>query len=77
MFIMAILQNVLMAKAGARLSQCIRLLAFKSMLRQECGWFDRKENAVGFLSANLSGDAANIQNVCILDVDFHFAIRLL
>lgn len=41
----------------------IRLMAFKAMLRQECGWFDRKENSVGFLSSNLSGDAANVQNV--------------
>lgn len=45
------------------------------MLRQECGWFDKKENSVGFLSSNLSGDAANVQDVGIWNtlLDFeHF-----
>lgn len=38
-------------------------MTFGAMLRQECGWFDEEENAVGFLSSNLSADAANVQNV--------------
>lgn len=41
----------------------VRLMTFKAMLSQDCGWFDKKENSVGFLSSNLSGDAANVQNV--------------
>lgn len=47
-------------------SQCFftRLMTFAAILRQECGWFDRKENAVEILSSHLSGDAANVQNVC-------------
>lgn len=48
----------------------VRLMTFKAMLRQECGWFDKKENSVGFLSSNLSGDAANVQNV--KNTSFHF-----
>ena len=39
-------------------------MTFAAILRQECGWFDRKENAVGILTTHLSGDAANVQNVC-------------
>lgn len=40
-----------------------RVKTFKAMLRQECGWFDDENNAIGSLSAHLSGDAANVQNV--------------
>lgn len=39
-------------------------MTFTAILRQECGWFDKKENAVGILTTRLSGDAANVQNVC-------------
>lgn len=40
-----------------------RLMTFAAMLQQDCGWFDREENAVGFLVSHLSVDAANVQNV--------------
>lgn len=33
------------------------------MMRQECGWFDKEEHAVGILSSYLSGDAACVQTV--------------
>lgn len=33
-------------------------------MKQECGWFDDKNNSSAALSARLSGDAANLQNVC-------------
>lgn len=36
-------------------------MAFRSMMRQEIGWFDDDKNAVGALSARLSGDAAGVQ----------------
>lgn len=39
-------------------------MTFAAILRQECGWFDRTENAIGILTTHLSGDAANVQNVC-------------
>lgn len=61
MFTMAILQTYLLAKAGARLTQRVRLMTFAAMLRQECGWFDEEEHSVGILSSYLSGDAANVQ----------------
>lgn len=38
-------------------------MTFEAMLRQECGWFDEEDNAVGVLASHLSGDAANVQNV--------------
>lgn len=63
MFFMAISQTVLLAKAGARLTQRVRLMTFAAMLRQECGWFDAEEHSVGILAAYLSGDAANMQTV--------------
>lgn len=39
-------------------------MTFKSMLKQECGWFDDEKHAIGVLSARLSGDAGNVQAVC-------------
>lgn len=38
-------------------------ITFASMLKQECGWFDDQKNAIGALSARLSGDAAHVQGV--------------
>lgn len=36
-------------------------MTFKSMLKQEMGWFDDDHNSVGALSARLTGDAASVQ----------------
>lgn len=36
---------------------------FKAMLKQEIGWYDRKDNGVGALCARLSGEAALVQGV--------------
>lgn len=66
MFIMAISQTWLLAKAGARLTQRVRLVTFAAMLRQECGWFDEEENSIGILASHLSSDAANVQTVSTL-----------
>lgn len=38
-------------------------LAFAALLKQECGWFDNENNSPVALSARLTGDAANLQNV--------------
>lgn len=38
-------------------------MAFASMLRQECGWFDEEDNSVGALSTRLTGDAGSLQGV--------------
>ncbi|CAG9761759.1 unnamed protein product [Ceutorhynchus assimilis] len=47
--------------AGEKLTNRLRNRMFASMLKQEIGWFDRKENGVGALCAKLSGDAASVQ----------------
>lgn len=47
--------------AGEKLTQRVRSKMFEAMLKQEMGYFDRKENGVGALCAQLSGDAAHIQ----------------
>lgn len=49
--------------AGEKLTMRLRIEMFISMLRQEIGWFDRKENGVGALCARLSGEAAQVQGV--------------
>ncbi|KAK9877123.1 hypothetical protein WA026_016869 [Henosepilachna vigintioctopunctata] len=47
--------------AGEYLTYRLRSKLFKAMLRQEVGWYDRKENGVGALCAKLSGEAALVQ----------------
>ncbi|XP_066148570.1 multidrug resistance protein homolog 49-like [Euwallacea fornicatus] len=47
--------------AGEKLTCRLRNMLFSSILRQEIGWFDRKENGVGALCAQLSGSAASVQ----------------
>lgn len=38
-------------------------MAFAALMRQECGWFDHEDHAVGVLSSRLTGDASNLQAV--------------
>ncbi|EDV96507.1 multidrug resistance protein homolog 65 [Drosophila grimshawi] len=47
--------------AGVWLTSRMRSKTFRSIMNQEMGWFDEKENSVGALSARLSGDAASVQ----------------
>lgn len=47
--------------AGELLTLRLRSQMFKAMLKQEIGWYDRKENGVGALCARLSGEAALVQ----------------
>ncbi|XP_060520775.1 ATP-dependent translocase ABCB1-like isoform X2 [Cylas formicarius] len=47
--------------AGEILTYRLRNWTFEAMLKQEMAWFDRKENGVGALCAQLSGDAASVQ----------------
>lgn len=49
--------------AGEKLTMRLRIEMFMAMLRQEMGWYDRKENGVGALCARLSGEAAQVQGV--------------
>ncbi|XP_044766756.1 ATP-dependent translocase ABCB1 [Coccinella septempunctata] len=47
--------------AGELLTLRLRSQMFKAMLKQEIGWYDRKENGVGALCAKLAGEAALVQ----------------
>ncbi|XP_074038788.1 ATP-dependent translocase ABCB1 isoform X2 [Leptinotarsa decemlineata] len=49
--------------ACEKLTLRLRKKTFEAMLKQEMGWFDRKENGVGALCAQLSGDASSVQGV--------------
>uniref|UniRef100_T1GL79 ABC-type xenobiotic transporter n=1 Tax=Megaselia scalaris TaxID=36166 RepID=T1GL79_MEGSC len=46
----ALLQNYAFASAGAKMTNRLRIETFSSILGQEMGWFDRKENSVGVLA---------------------------
>ena len=48
---------------GQRLTERLRVDSFKSILKQEIGWFDDEKNATGILTLRLSQDAANVQGV--------------
>lgn len=58
--------------AGEKLTLRIRKETFKAMLRQEIGWYDKKENAVGSLCAQLAGDASSVQGVRFIDNTLRF-----
>ncbi|XP_039753186.1 ATP-dependent translocase ABCB1-like [Pararge aegeria] len=47
--------------AGEYLTARLRKLMFKSLLQQEIGFFDDKNNSTGALCARLSGEAAQVQ----------------
>ncbi|KAK9700678.1 ABC transporter [Popillia japonica] len=47
--------------AGEKLTMRLRSRMFEAMLRQEIGWYDLKENAVGSLCGKLSGEASSVQ----------------
>uniref|UniRef100_A0A3B3YZG8 ATP-binding cassette, sub-family B (MDR/TAP), member 4 n=1 Tax=Poecilia mexicana TaxID=48701 RepID=A0A3B3YZG8_9TELE len=48
-------------KSGEILTLKLRLGAFKSMMRQDLGWFDSHKNSVGALTTRLATDAAQVQ----------------
>lgn len=49
------------AISGENMTKRLRSKAFKAMLTQEIGWFDRPENNVGTLTTKLAIEAAAIQ----------------
>lgn len=50
-------------RAGQKLTMRIRSKMFESVLKQEMAYFDRNENGVGSLCAQLSNEAAQVQGV--------------
>ncbi|XP_068622168.1 multidrug resistance protein homolog 49-like [Battus philenor] len=55
------LQAWLLGRAGARLTDRLRILTFRNFLVQEQGWFDIPANSVGALCARLASDCASVQ----------------
>ncbi|KDQ06807.1 hypothetical protein BOTBODRAFT_181275 [Botryobasidium botryosum FD-172 SS1] len=47
-------QNYLFSKAAARLTQIVRSLTFRSILRQDVAWFDEDKNSTGALTSTLA-----------------------
>ncbi|MED6267613.1 Multidrug resistance protein 1, partial [Characodon lateralis] len=60
-FFTMFLQGFCFGKSGEILTLKLRLGAFKSMLRQDLGWFDSPKNSVGALTTRLATDAAQVQ----------------
>ncbi|KAI3388570.1 hypothetical protein SNEBB_005666 [Seison nebaliae] len=53
----------LFGRSGEELTSRLRTKYFKSILRQEVGWFDREENNIGTLIARLATDATMVKQV--------------
>jgi ATP-binding cassette, subfamily B (MDR/TAP), member 1 len=56
-----LISSLTLAKAGEELTLRMRAISFKSMMRQEIGWFDLDENNLGALITRLSSDAAALK----------------
>uniref|UniRef100_A0A3B4FGF5 ABC-type xenobiotic transporter n=1 Tax=Pundamilia nyererei TaxID=303518 RepID=A0A3B4FGF5_9CICH len=56
-----IINGFCFGKSGEVLTLTLRLRAFKSMMRQDLGWFDQPKNSVGALTTRLATDAAQVQ----------------
>ncbi|KAI5092339.1 ATP-binding cassette, sub-family B (MDR/TAP), member 4 isoform 1, partial [Silurus meridionalis] len=60
-FISLFLQGYCFGKAGEILTMRLRYRAFKSMMRQDLGWYDDPKNSVGALTTRLATDTAQVQ----------------
>ncbi|XP_034030717.1 ATP-binding cassette, sub-family B (MDR/TAP), member 4 [Thalassophryne amazonica] len=60
-FVAMFLQGFCFGKSGEILTMKLRLGAFKSMMRQDLGWFDDPKNSVGALTTRLATDASQVQ----------------
>ncbi len=59
------LENFMFALAGENFTNRLRMMTFRAMLRQEMGWFDRRQNAVGSLCSRLSDDGSSVQGAVV------------
>eukprot|EP01133_Synstelium_polycarpum_P008407 gene8407-9888_t len=48
---------------GEKLTYRLRYFSFRSIIRQDIGWFDLPENSTGILTANLATDATLVQGM--------------
>lgn len=56
-------QLSMMGVSGERLTRKLRLACFKALLRQDMGFFDEKDNALGSLTTRLATEASDVQGV--------------
>jgi ABC-type multidrug transport system fused ATPase/permease subunit len=57
------MQLALLGISGERLTRKMRAMMFRGLLRQEMGFFDRKENAIGSLTARLATEASFVKGI--------------
>ncbi|CAL1526271.1 unnamed protein product [Lymnaea stagnalis] len=57
------LQGYMFGRSGEALTTRLRDMTFRSMLRQDIGWFDDHKNSVGALTTRLATDASLVQGV--------------
>ena len=57
------ISSAALAKSGEELTARMRAISFRSMLKQEIGWFDLDENNLGALVTRLSSDAAALKGL--------------
>ncbi|CAN8072382.1 unnamed protein product [Agarophyton chilense] len=62
-FVGNILQHASLGVSGEKLTKKLRELAFRSLLRQEIGYFDMEENSLGALTTRLSADAGAVKGL--------------
>lgn len=60
-FVTYFFQTFAFGKAGEILTQRVRYMVFKSMLRQDISWFDDHKNSTGSLTTMLANDASNVK----------------
>uniref|UniRef100_A0AAR2KX54 ATP-binding cassette sub-family B member 5 n=1 Tax=Pygocentrus nattereri TaxID=42514 RepID=A0AAR2KX54_PYGNA len=60
-FITYFFQGYMFGKSGEILTMRLRSQAFKAILRQDIGWFDDHNNAVGVLTTKLATDASLVK----------------
>eukprot|EP00178_Gracilaria_changii_P015844 TRINITY_DN444_c7_g1_i1.p1 TRINITY_DN444_c7_g1~~TRINITY_DN444_c7_g1_i1.p1 ORF type:complete len:1288 (-),score=283.32 TRINITY_DN444_c7_g1_i1:6972-10835(-) len=62
-FVGYFLQHSMLGISGERLTRKLRSQAFRSVLRQDIGFFDAKENSVGQLTTRLATEATLVKGV--------------
>lgn len=60
-FLTYFFQGFMFGKSGELLTMRLRSQAFKAIVRQEIGWFDDNNNAVGILTTKLATDASLVK----------------
>ncbi|KAK9875206.1 hypothetical protein WA026_005998 [Henosepilachna vigintioctopunctata] len=63
-----IIQMYSFGVAAGNLTLRMRIELFTAIMKQEIGWFDRRENSVGALCSRLSGDTTDIQGASGLTI---------